>query len=212
MSRPTPARILDAAWELLCEEGPAAATMSGIARAADLTRQAVYFHFPDRSSLFVALVAHVDDQHDLRVWTDKIDAAAGGVDKLRLLFAMQAHRNPTFAPVARVIEAARHTDDAAAAAWASASDARRAYCHDVLVPALDADGNLHPTWDHSEASAYLAQMTSFRLWDDLINLEGLATERYEIVMTAACAGALQAPAASTQSPDVGVGPLASPGS
>lgn len=194
MSRTTPERILDAAWNLLCDDGPAAATMSAIARAAGFTRQAVYFHFPDRASLFVALVAHVDDQHDLRTWIDKIEAASSGLDKLRFLFAMQARRNPTFAPVARVIEAARHTDEAAAAAWASASDDRRAFCHDVLVPALEADGDLHRSWDHSEASAYLAQMTSFRLWDDLVNIENLDSARYETLMTAACAAALQAPA------------------
>jgi len=167
--------------------------MSAIARAAGLTRQAVYFHFPDRSSVFVALVAHVDDRRDLQVWTEKVESAPTGLEKLRLLFAMQAHRNPTFAPIARVVEAARHTDEAAAAAWRSASKERRDFCRKVLVPALEADGDLHHSWKVREASAYLAQMTSFRLWDDLVNLERLAPSRYEALMTATCASALGAP-------------------
>lgn len=193
MSSSTRDRILDVAWDLLTAGGPAAASMSAIARAADLSRQAVYFHFPDRSSLFVALIAHIDDHRELQAWAAKIESAPTGVEKLRLMFATQARRNPTFAPVARVIEAARHVDDAAAAAWRSATDDRRAFCRRTLLPALDADGDVDPGWDLDEASAVVAEMTSFRTWDDLVAGEGLAADRYELLMTATCVRALRAP-------------------
>src|SRR5690606_24127539 len=66
----------------------------------------------------------------------------------------------------------------------SASEERRAFCRKVLVPTLAAEGDLHRSWKRAEASAYLAQMTSFRLWDDLVNLEQLRPSRYEALMTA----------------------------
>ena len=50
-------RILDAAREITEKHG-AAPTMSALARAVGISRQALYLHFPDRAQLLLALVAH----------------------------------------------------------------------------------------------------------------------------------------------------------
>jgi AcrR family transcriptional regulator len=50
----TRARIVDAAEALHAEVGPARATISSIARRANVTRATVYRHFPDDESLFLA--------------------------------------------------------------------------------------------------------------------------------------------------------------
>ena len=144
--------------------------MSAIARAAGISRQAVYFHFRDRAALLSALVTHVDDQRDLQAWADKLADASTGGEKLQIMFETQATRNPTFAPVARAIEAARHTDEASLAAWRSATDGRRRFCDDVLIPTLAADGELHPSWASEEASAYL-------VGDDLVSSLGRPRQR-----------------------------------
>ncbi|NUS90817.1 MAG: TetR/AcrR family transcriptional regulator [Nocardia sp.] len=48
-------RLLDAAAELLAGGGPAAVTMSGVARAAGAPSGSVYHRFPDRPALLAAL-------------------------------------------------------------------------------------------------------------------------------------------------------------
>ncbi|MEV4127328.1 TetR/AcrR family transcriptional regulator [Nocardia sp. NPDC049707] len=48
-------RLLDAAATLLAESGPAAVTMSAVARAAGAPSGSVYHRFPDRSALLSAL-------------------------------------------------------------------------------------------------------------------------------------------------------------
>jgi AcrR family transcriptional regulator len=50
----TRARIVDAAEALHAEVGPARATISSIAKRANVTRATVYRHFPDDESLFLA--------------------------------------------------------------------------------------------------------------------------------------------------------------
>ena len=55
---PTPARILDAALALLREGGPV--RMSDIAKAAGVSRQAVYLHFPTRAQLLIAAARRLD--------------------------------------------------------------------------------------------------------------------------------------------------------
>ena len=55
------ARVLDAALRLIRKRGDAAVTMAQIAKAARLSRQAVYSHFADRADLMVALARHVNE-------------------------------------------------------------------------------------------------------------------------------------------------------
>ncbi|MDH3426552.1 MAG: TetR/AcrR family transcriptional regulator, partial [Acidimicrobiia bacterium] len=50
----TRARILDATWELVAEQG-AGLKLSEVASRASVSRQAIYLHFGDRPGLLVAL-------------------------------------------------------------------------------------------------------------------------------------------------------------
>ena len=60
----TRADILDVAWKLFAKKG-SAVSMSEIADAAGLTRQAVYVHFRSRGGLLVALVRRADERADI---------------------------------------------------------------------------------------------------------------------------------------------------
>ena len=55
------ARVLDAALRLIRKRGHATVTMAQIAKAARLSRQAVYLHFADRAQLMAALARHVHE-------------------------------------------------------------------------------------------------------------------------------------------------------
>jgi AcrR family transcriptional regulator len=58
---------------------------------------------------------------------------------------------------------------------------------------LHAEGRLDPTWPATEAAALLWELTSFRVWDDLVNDARIAPDRYVEIITAAALGALGAP-------------------
>ena len=61
---PTRRKILDTAWKLL-EAGGRPTRMSDFARAAGISRQALYLHFPSRAELLVAVTRHVDQVKDI---------------------------------------------------------------------------------------------------------------------------------------------------
>lgn len=61
-SRP---QILDAALALIARRGEADVTMAEIAKAARVSRQAVYLNFADRGDLLLALVRYVDEKRSL---------------------------------------------------------------------------------------------------------------------------------------------------
>lgn len=186
-------RILDATWKLLEAGGDEAATMSAVAREVGISRQAVYFHFPDRSSLLVALARHVDDHRDLEQWVARIETASGGVERLRVLARMQAARNPQIAPVARAIDGARHRDPAAAAAWRDQTEDRKRGCDALITPALLADGLVHKSWSRDMITTLVWELSSFRVWDDVVNEAALPAEQYVDLVVAAVTGAITQP-------------------
>jgi hypothetical protein len=54
-------------------------------------------------------------------------------------------------------------------------------------------GQLDPTWAPAEAAALLWELTSFRVWDDLVNDARIAPDRYVEIITATALSTLGAP-------------------
>ena len=107
---PARARILDATLALITTRGGADVTMAEIARAAGVSRQAVYLHFADRATLMVALVRYVDDQRGLDAAVRKITEAPDGVAAIRAAVALQARMNPGIWSVVRAFDERPGTD------------------------------------------------------------------------------------------------------
>jgi AcrR family transcriptional regulator len=189
-------RILSAARDLIEQERAAVPNVSAIARAAGISRQAVYLHFPDRASLLLALVAQVDEREALRPWLDAIAAAPDAAAQIHAWARMQADRNPRIAPVARALDLVRHADQPASQAWRDRTDNRMRGAV-AIVDRLRTEGRLHPSWTTDEAAALLWELISFRVWDDLVNESGLAPDRYVEIVTAAALAALASPVAET---------------
>ena len=63
----------------------------------------------------------------------------------------------------------------------------------AIAELLRAEGLLDPTWTTTEAAALLWELTSFRVWDNLVNDAQLAPGRYVEIITAAALSALGAP-------------------
>lgn len=199
-SASTRERILDAARELIEAAGGGLPSMSELARVVGVSRQALYLHFPDRATLLLALVAHVDERENLHAAVTAVEGVPGAAGQIRAWARMQSWRNPRIAPFARALDQARHSDQAVAAAWRDRTDNRMRGAV-AIITRLRAEGGLHPSWQTQEASALLWELTSFRVWDDLVNESGLSPDRYAEIVTAAALAALAGPVSAQATAD-----------
>jgi AcrR family transcriptional regulator len=171
-------RILDATLKLLTKRGGADVKLSEVARAARVSRQAIYLHFADRAELFTAVVRHGDDQHGLPAAVQRIMDAPSGVDAIRALVALQARLNPDIWPIARALEAVRRLDAAAERSWQDRLEHRLGGCR-AIVARLAQEGTLRPGMPEGVAADLLCTLTSLRMWEDLVLERGWAAKQYE---------------------------------
>lgn len=207
-STSTRERILAAARELIEAADGALPGMSELARAVGISRQALYLHFPDRGALLLALVAYVDEREDLQAGIAAVETTPDAAGQIHTWAQMQSWRNPKIAPVARALDQARHTDQAVSAAWRDRTGNRMRGAA-AIITRLGEEGRLHPSWDTEEAAVLLWELTSFRVWDDLVNESGLGPDRYAEIITTAALAALASPigdhARAAPSPPPGTG-------
>jgi hypothetical protein len=131
-------------------------------------------------------------QEQLQDGRAAVAQAADAAGAIRAWAAMQAWRNPKIAAAARALNDTRHADPAAAAAWADRTGNRMRGAVSI-TERLRAEGRLDPTWTTTEAAALLWELTSFRLWDDLVNDARIEPDRYVEIITAAALSTLGAP-------------------
>ena len=185
-------RILGTAREITEQQG-AVPSMSALARAVGISRQALYLHFPDRTQLLLAFVAYHEDRDQLlQVARAAVQQAADAAGAIRARARLQASRFPAITAVSRALDGARHTDPAAAAAWADRTGSRMSEAISI-IERLSAEGRLDPTWATAEAAALLWELTSFRVWDDLVNGAQIEPDRYVEIITTAALSTLGSP-------------------
>ena len=182
-------RVLEAALRLIRKRGDAKVTMAQIAKAARLSRQAVYLHFADRADLMVALARHVNESLGLPAEIQRMMNTQTGMGMIEAFVSMQARGNPAVWAVARAIDAVRRTDAAAARAWQSRLKSRLEGCR-AIVSRLKAEGSLRPELDPSIAADLLWTMTSLRMWEDLVLEREWSPEQYQVYVTNVLIGAL----------------------
>lgn len=182
-------RILRAALALITRRGGAAVTMAEIAKAAKLSRQALYLHFQDRADLLMAVVSYVDEQRGLTEHLQKVFDAPTGVAALREAVKVQARLNPSVWPIARALDAVRRTDEAAERAWQDRLARRLDGCRRI-VARMRADRTLRKDLSAESAADLLWTMTSLRTWEDLVLSRGWSADNYECRLTATLLAAL----------------------
>jgi AcrR family transcriptional regulator len=171
-------RILDAALALIVKRGGADVTMMEIAKAAGLSRQAVYLHFADRAELLVSVARHADEKRGLYAEIRKITDAPSGIDALREAASLQARTNPGIWAIARAVDAVRRTDEAAERSWQDRLESRLHACKD-LIARLRREGVLRPGLTLSAAADLLWSITSLRMWEDLVLQRRWTPRQYE---------------------------------
>ena len=175
----TRAALLDAAWRLLREQGPEAATMAAVADAAGVSRRGLYLHFASRAELLTALIDHVDRALDLegsiRPIREAPDALAALDEWVRHLTTYHAQLRP----LVDAIDRARATDPDAAAMWEHAMQGWRGGAH-LLASWLEREGRLAAGWTvPAAADALWALMVGLtRLWGALVEERGWSREQF----------------------------------
>ncbi len=171
-------QILDAAMALIIKRGEAGVTMAEIAKAAHLSRQAVYLNFADRGDLLLALVRHVDAKRGLEREAQKIADAPTGLLALREMVSLQARMNAGVWAIARAMEAVRRTDEAVERSWQDRLAQRLEGCR-AIVMRLAREGLLRKELPANAAADVLWTVTSLRTWEDLVLQRRWTGEQYE---------------------------------
>jgi AcrR family transcriptional regulator len=171
-------RILDGALDLITRHGGADVSLADVARAAHVSRQALYLHFADRSALFVALVRHADARRRLGAAIQQIEDAPTGAAAVREMVALQARMNPKIWPLARMLDAVRRQDEAAEQSWQDRLQSRLTGCRRI-IGRLVRDGTLRRGLTPAVAADLLWALTSLRTWEDFVLQRRWSPEQYE---------------------------------
>lgn len=191
---PTRDRILKAAVARLEAGDGGSARMSDIAKAAGISRQALYLHFPTRAELLVAATRHLDAVHDIDGRLVASRTAERGTERLAAWVAAWGGYIPEIHGVARALIAMKDTDAEAGAAWTDRMEAMREGCR-AAVAALAADGALAPG-SEAEATDLLWTLLSVQTWEHLRLDCGWSQEAYLAAMQRLATAALVTPRAA----------------
>jgi AcrR family transcriptional regulator len=192
-------RICEAALRLIVKRGGVDVPLADVAKAARVSRQALYLHFKDRAALFLAVAQHADDKRGLPEAIRRLQQAPTGLDALRYLAAARARLNPEIWPLARILDSVRREDPAAGDILQNRRVARLDACRRI-VEQLARDGSLRADLEPAIAADLFWAFTSLRTWEDLVLVRGWTAAQYEERLVAALLRLLtNAPAPDTSS-------------
>jgi TetR/AcrR family acrAB operon transcriptional repressor len=100
--------ILDAAEQLFSERGVSRTSLEDIAKAAGVTRGAIYWHFKDKSDLFAAMVNRVTLPMEAMVARSSDDAVADPLASLKACAVTALKRTATDPQCRRVFDVVTH--------------------------------------------------------------------------------------------------------
>ena len=193
--------ILKACRRLL-EAGPGQAVrMSDVAKAAGVSRQAVYLHFPKRADLLVETARHIDAEEDVDARLAPSRAAKDGLSRLDLYIEAWGNYIPVVMPTARALIAMSDTDADARAAWDNRMAAMRHGC-EAAVRALETDGRLTPELGPDRATDLLWSLLSVDHWDNLVQRCGWPQPDYIAQIQRLARAALVKPAPQARQPRI----------
>ena len=148
-------RLLDAAWSEATDAGAGVdqLTLAKVAARAGVSRQAVYLHFGNRSTLLVEMARRIDQSSGFR---QRLRAARGHppADAFRRVLGEWFAYLPTILPVHRALEAAALTGGEGADAYADRMQDWRDGLR-ITVAALAEAGLLADRWTVDAATDWL---------------------------------------------------------
>lgn len=159
--------------------------MADIAKAAGISRQAVYLHFASRTELLVATTHYVDLALGAEARLAAPRAARTGLEKLDRYIEAWSSYIPEIFGIAKALMASLDDDEGAATAWNDRMNAMREGCESA-VTLLAKENRLNPYWSIAEATDLLWTMLSVPNWEQLTHARGWSNTQYvEHMQTAA---------------------------
>ncbi len=174
--------ILDVALRQLHARGPARVRMEDVARAAGISRQALYLHFDSRTRLMVALIDRLSEAADGAALFRKAEQMVDPGERLEEGLKASTRLIARIHDVALALDVARHSDDGAAAAWDARSKMRRKGIRRSMALAAKT-GRLRAGWTVDQATDALWALAAPRLHADLVIECGWSQSRLEKLMT-----------------------------
>jgi AcrR family transcriptional regulator len=169
-------RILQAAWELLEQQG-AGVKLADVADKAGVSRQAVYLHFGDRSGLLVALVDFIDVSLGAVQLRAHIHGGGTGVESLQRWIQTMSWYTAKIDRVTQVLETSQYQDEALAAAWRNRMGRRQMHLRSI-VERIAAEGRLAKGWSVDTAVELVYVVTMPGAWRELTRELGWTSEQY----------------------------------
>jgi AcrR family transcriptional regulator len=177
----TRTRILEATWQLLEQHHGQGVKMSDIARAARISRQAVYLHFASRTELMIATMNYVDEVKGLNDRLNRLETVTSGIELLDACVEIWCRYIPEIYGLAKAMLLTRDTDEAMAAAWNNSMGCLRDVCQQT-IETLSQEGNLAAGWSTKEATDMFWTLISIQNWEQLTVECGWSTEEYITAM------------------------------
>lgn len=165
--------------------------MSDIAKAAGISRQALYLHFPTRAELLVATTRHIDSVKDVDARLGPSRAATSGQDRLEAFISAWCGYIPEIHGISVALRAMREGDAEAAAAWDDRMKAVRHGCSSAVRAILE-DGRLKQGLTEKSATDILWTLLSVENWEQLVRNCGWSQSDYESLMKRLAEAALLA--------------------
>ncbi len=173
----TRSKILEASVRVLEAKGGQGTRMADIAKAAGISRQAVYLHFTSRADLLAATTRYVDERLDLEGRLALSREAGSGIDRLDAYIEFWGNYVPEVYSVAKALMLVQDSDAAAASAWHDRMLAMRDGCR-AAIEALHADGMLADDWNVKRATDLLWTMLAVSNWEQLTRECGWSHKQY----------------------------------
>ncbi len=170
-------RILKATWQLMEQRLGKTISMSDVAKAVGISRQAVYLHFDSRTKLMIATSNYVDEIKNLDERLNKFKVASTGIEQLEACVEVWGGYIPEIYGLAKALLATRDTDEAAAAAWNNNMHCLRDICRET-IETLKREGILTSEWSQEEAIEMFWTMISIYNWEQLTIECGWSTTQY----------------------------------
>lgn len=170
-------RILEKTWELFEAEGPARVRMADVARAAGVSRQAVYLHFGSRAGLLLGLVAFVDERQELGELIGWVRASRNGDELIQRLTRQQILYNPRIDALAHALQLAAPTDPDVQAAFDDRMEDRLRGMQDAAAQ-LRSWGELREGLSLRVAADLMWSILSLGVWRGLVQERGWTDEEY----------------------------------
>lgn len=160
-------KILVETWRLMELNRGQGVKMIDIAKAAGVSRQAVYLHFASRTELMIETMNYVDEVKGLndRI-INRLQKATTGSELIEAFVDVWGNYIPEIYGLAKAMLLTRDTDEATAAAWNNSMGCLRDVCQKI-VEALAHEGVLATDWSQKEAVEIFYTMMSVQNWEQL---------------------------------------------